>query len=346
MSWLDEAKRLTIRRAASEAGLKTHRSSMECPACGATKRGTRDRRLPVSFGALGWRCWACDASGDALDVLAYRVTGARLTGDRDQLDRLRQDLESRGLISEQGTRPSRPSRAPTRPEPPPEPEPSESWPPLDEILDFYRSGLKVSDDDQVVSFLQGRYHQHADRLIAMLEHLDLARAIPDRAHPKWARLGGRRWREQGYRLMFPLVDAGGIVRSLRVRRTSAGTDLPKAIPPVGYGVRGLVLACDRAAALLRSEVPEWWPEGRRHRLVIVEGETDWMTWLSQRREDTDPALVALYSGSWLPAHSSALPHGSILHIRTDHDNAGHRYAEGIMRASRRRPDLALLRGAP
>ena len=345
MSWLDEAKRLTMTQAAAAAGVKVHRSSMACPACPATKRGQRDRRLPASFGALGWRCWVCGASGDALDVLAYAVTGSRLSSDREQLETIRADLAARGLISEDDHRPAR--RAPRRPLPPPpvEPPPSEAWPPVDEVREFMQSGLKVSEDAQVVDFLRHRYKQHTDRLIALLEHLDLARAIPDRTHPRWARIGGKRWREQGFRLMFPLVDASGQMRSLRVRRTTLeASTLPKALPPVGYGCRGLVLACDRAAALLRGETPDWWPEGRLHRLVIVEGETDWMSLLVRRKTDHDPALIGLYSGAWLPDHSAALPHGAILHIRTDNDDAGHRYAEGVARASRNRRDLTLLRG--
>ena len=345
MSWLDEAKRLTMTEAAGEAGLKVHRSSMSCPACGATKRGKRDRRLPASFGALGWRCWVCGASGDALDVLAFVVTGSRLGSDRAQMETLRADLAARGLISEDDHRPAR--RAPRRPLPPApvEPPPSEAWPPVDEVRDFMQSGLKVSEDAQVVDFLRHRYQQHADRLIALLEQLDLARAIPDRVHPRWARIAGKRWREQGFRLMFPLVDASGQMRSLRVRRTTLEpSTLPKALPPVGHGCRGLVLACDRGAALLRGEAPPWWPSGLLHRLTVVEGETDWMTHLLYRKTDTDPAIIALYSGAWLPDHSAALPQGSILTIRTDHDDAGHRYADGVLRASRRRSDLTILRG--
>ena len=79
-------------------------------------------------------------------------------------------------------------------------------------------------------------------------------------------------------------------------------------------------------------------------MTIVEGETDWMTHLVLRKTPTDPAIIALYSGAWLPDHSAALPQGTILNIRTDHDEAGHRYAEGVVRASRNRKDLTLLRG--
>ena len=346
MSWLDEAKRLTMQQTTSEAGVKVHRSSMSCPACSATKRGNRDRRLPASFGPLGWRCWVCSASGDALDVLAFVVTGSRLGSDRAQMETLRADLAARGLISDDDHRPARRApRRPAPPPPPPEPAPSESWPPVDEVRDFMQSGLKVSEDAQVVAYLEDRYQDHGERLIAILEHLNLARAIPDAPAPRWARIFGKTWQQQGFRLMFPLVDATGHMRSMRVRRTTLGpSELPKALPPVGYGCRGLVLACDRAAALLRREIPAAWPEGLLHRVTIVEGETDWMTHLVLRKTPTDPAIIALYSGAWLPDHSAALPQGTILNIRTDHDEAGHRYAEGVVRASRNRKDLTLLRG--
>jgi len=346
VSWLEEAKRLTMQQTTSAAGVKVHRSSMACPACSATKRGNRDRRLPASFGPLGWRCWVCSASGDALDVLAFVVTGSRLGSDRAQMETLRADLAARGLISDDDHRPARRApRRPAPPPPPPEPAPSESWPPVDEVRDFMQSGLKVSEDAQVVAYLEDRYQDHADRLIDVLDRLDLARVIPDAPAPRWARIFGKTWQQQGFRLMFPLVDATGHMRSMRVRRTTLGpSELPKALPPVGYGCRGLVLACDRAAALLRREIPAAWPEGLLHRVTIVEGETDWMTHLVLRKTPTDPAIIALYSGAWLPDHSAALPQGTILNIRTDHDEAGHRYAEGVVRASRNRKDLTLLRG--
>jgi hypothetical protein len=345
VSWLDEAKRLTMQQTTSEAGVKVHRSSMSCPACSATKRGNRDRRLPASFGSLGWRCWVCGASGDALDVLAFVVTGSRLGSDRAQLETLRADLAARGLISDDDHRPARRApRRPAPPPPPPEPPPSESWPPLNEVMAFYTAGRPISEDDEVVAYLEDRYQDHAERLVALLDHLDLARVIPDTPAP-WARIFGKTWQQQGFRLMFPLVDATGQMRSMRVRRTTLGpSELPKALPPVGYGCRGLVLACDRAVALLRRDIPAAWPEGLLHRLTIVEGETDWMTHLILRKTPTDPALIALYSGAWLPDHSAALPQGSILTIRTDNDEAGHRYAEGVVRASRNRKDLTLLRG--
>jgi len=345
VSWLDEAKRLTMQQTTSEAGVKVHRSSMSCPACSATKRGNRDRRLPASFGSLGWRCWVCGASGDALDVLAFVVTGSRLGSDRAQLETLRADLAARGLISDDDHRPARRApRRPAPPPPPPEPPPSESWPPLNEVMAFYTAGRPISEDAEVVAYLEDRYQDHAERLVALLDHLDLARVIPDTPAP-WARIFGKTWQQQGFRLMFPLVDATGQMRSMRVRRTTLGpSELPKALPPVGYGCRGLVLACDRAVALLRRDIPAAWPEGLLHRVTLVEGETDWMTHLILRKTPTDPALIALYSGAWLPDHSAALPQGSILTIRTDNDEAGHRYAEGVVRASRNRKDLTLLRG--
>jgi len=209
---------------------------------------------------------------------------------------------------------------------------------------FYTAGRPISEDAEVVAYLEDRYQDHAERLVALLDHLDLARVIPDTPAP-WARIFGKTWQQQGFRLMFPLVDATGQMRSMRVRRTTLGpSELPKALPPVGYGCRGLVLACDRAVALLRRDIPAAWPEGLLHRVTLVEGETDWMTHLILRKTPTDPALIALYSGAWLPDHSAALPQGSILTIRTDNDEAGHRYAEGVVRASRNRKDLTLLRG--
>ena len=62
----------------------------QCPACGATHRGARDRRPAVRLvGATGWRCWACEAKGGSLRWLAAWAGGrplaeaaAEVVGDR------------------------------------------------------------------------------------------------------------------------------------------------------------------------------------------------------------------------------------------------------------------------
>jgi hypothetical protein len=55
-----------------------------CPGCGATRRGTDDRRGPVGLtrDGLGWRCHRCDAHGSSVDLAALLVLG-RLPSSRE-----------------------------------------------------------------------------------------------------------------------------------------------------------------------------------------------------------------------------------------------------------------------
>ncbi len=339
--WIDDAKALSVTDAARLLGVTTARAGMPCPGCSAPRRGKRDPRPPATFGRNSWRCWSCSASGDALDLVSFTLTGRKLSADHDQQATVRAWLVDQGITTARD-QPRRPQLRAVPAEPPP----SESWPDRAEVDAFWNSCRPVAADPACMAWLQRRYGEHASRLIAVLDHLSAARSIPTSASPSFARFGGRRWSEAGYRLIFPLSDAEGQLRSVRARDVGLRTDnrQPKAVPATGYGCRGLVLACDRARALLSgAPLPAHWPPGRLPRITIVEGETDWMAWISRRLTVTDPALIGVYSGAWLDEHSAALPHGTILAVRTDDNDAGHRYADSIARASKPRRDLTIIR---
>jgi hypothetical protein len=338
--WIDDARALSITDAATRLGVAlAGRNGLACPACGATRRSSSDRRsTSATYGARGWRCWSCTAAGDALDLVSYRLTGSKLTADRDQLATVRAWLVDQGITTED-TRPHRPHLRAV----PAEPTPSVTYPPVDEVATFWDGARPVTDDPQVLSWIGRRFGVFADDLIARIVHYDAARAIPTAGStPTWARFGGQTWRQAGYRLLLPLCDASGQMRSLRGRYVGTGPT-PKALPAAGYSCGGLVLACDRARALL-SGAPLPLPEGVLPSLVVLEGETDWLAWLSQRADDTDPALIAVYSGAWTPEYTAALPWGTKVHIRTDDDTAGHRYADAIVADCRKRRDLTITRG--
>lgn len=345
MSWLKQAKNAPILAIARDLGLPVRRSGIQCPSCRATRRSKTDRRpLSATFGAGGgWRCHRsdCGASGDISDLVAYRLTGERLGNDARQLAEVSGWLADRGYV--QIDTDSDTARAALRALPPPPPDPSKRWPDQREVLAVWNAARPVTADPAILAWMMQRYGSHADRLVRLVDHLSAARALSPGAAPSWARFGGRSWYEGGYRLIFPLCDAGGQIRSVRARRIRQ-QPTPKAIPAAGHGCAGLVLGCDRARALLSgAPLPGKWPAGRAPRVVVVEGETDWLTWLSRRRTLTDPALIGVYSGAWLPAHSAALPPASIVIVRTDDNDAGHRYAEAIARASNSRRDLSIIR---
>lgn len=80
MSWIDTAKAsITARDVATRyLGMRSKLNGMgPCPHCNAEKRGSEDPRLPVTVDreGKGWKCWACNESGDAIDLVARKVLG-------------------------------------------------------------------------------------------------------------------------------------------------------------------------------------------------------------------------------------------------------------------------------
>ena len=108
MGWIDDAKRVKVPDAADALGLTLTRvrgAAVDlgpCPACGAEKRGSSDKRRPVGLTTdrRGWRCFRCDASGDALDLVAVCLHGSGLRGmDRDRLADVYRWYTARGWCS-------------------------------------------------------------------------------------------------------------------------------------------------------------------------------------------------------------------------------------------------------
>jgi hypothetical protein len=52
--------------------------------------------------------------------------------------------------------------------------------------------------------------------------------------------------------------------------------------------------------------------------------------------DPDVAVLGIVSGSWTTTFAEKLPVGASVHIRTDHDAAGDRYAAEIVATIKRR----------
>jgi hypothetical protein len=85
------------------------------------------------------------------------------------------------------------------------------------------------------------------------------------------------------------------------------------------------MASSRAVAMLeRGELV-----GGVERVVIVEGETDYLT----RVALGEPvAVIGIFAGSWTAAHAARIPAGVDVAIRTDDDPTGAKYASGIVDA--------------
>jgi hypothetical protein len=207
------------------------------------------------------------------------------------------------------------------PPPPPAPEPERTYPPESEVAALWAAAKSVSDDAEAVAWLASR---GLDPDLVASD--DAARVLPKGARlPRWARYQRASWTETGHRLIVPMRDSAGAVKSVRASRVIDG-DSPKRLPPGGHKATGLVMACPIGTAMLNGTANP--PE-----VVIVEGEPDWLTWVT-RKTARPTARIGIVSGSWSLAMAQRLPPGTIVWLRTDHDAAGDRYAAEIARTLR------------
>jgi hypothetical protein len=129
--------------------------------------------------------------------------------------------------------------------------------------------------------------------------------------------------------MLPVYDERGRMRSVRAWCVSESND-PKRLPASGYRASGLVLACTSAVALLRAGVA---PSDARPRVVVVEGEPDFLTWATRFSDASPnvPAVLGVVAGAWSDEIAARIPSGARVIVRTHRDAAGERYAEAIKR---------------
>jgi hypothetical protein len=300
-----------------------------CPAHGDRSPSCSVTRGPD--GTLRVRCFACGFAGDVLDLLAIVE---RLDRSRDFPALLRRAAELGHVTLEREA-----SRAPgAAPRPRTEvaypathpPAIRRTFPPAEEIGAFWSMCQPVAEDPEVARWLEGR-----GLSAEAIRRYDVARALPREAQlPPWASYRGdpsirpsaAPWTALGYRLIVPLHDEAGVLRSVRARAVTR-TDGPKALPPSGYAAKGLVMADPLAALMLALGS---WPEHAERRLVVSEGEPDFLTWASR---GTGPRTLAVLgiagAGTWTKAIADRIPDGSTVIVRTDQDDAGDRYAEQI-----------------
>jgi len=198
-----------------------------------------------------------------------------------------------------------------------------------EVAALWATCIPVTDDDGVADYLTGRSIDP----VAVAD-LDLAALVAsDAALPSWAKLGHRSWLELGARLIVPLVDELGAMRSLIARRIDDAQ--PKSLAAKGYQRAGLVMACPMARHLLERG-PDI-AEGEL-RIDIAEGEIDFLTRASgwSDANELPPATLAMVQGSMSAAHAARIPKGCVVFAVTDPDPAGAKHATKIMRAYERR----------
>lgn len=296
-----------------------------------------DERTPscsVRFaddGGIAVHCFGCGAGGDVLSLIAV-ANGWDTRGDFPRVLRFAAELA--------GVPWDRSSAGRSSPARPPRAQPEPSYPPTKEVSGLWAACRPVGDEPKVTAWLGSRALN-----AGMVEDFDLARALPSGVGlPHWACHQKRKWAESGHWLIFPMFDRLGVMRSLRARRV-VGEDGPKDLSPAGFSTSGIVMADQRGRKLLetgrRSGIL---PGGVPSRIVVAEGQPDYLTWATRfsDADETAPAILGVVSGAWTGGIADRVPDGSRVVIRTHQDEAGEKYARVIYVSLRGR--CKILRG--
>jgi len=296
--------------------------------------GEKNPSLSVTIGPDGTvrvHCFSCGLSTDALGLVAkvhdldirsqFRevlIVSAGLAGLTDLVDALQRDT---------------PYEPPARPAPREAPPAVEiDYPPAEQVALVWSSTTPVTEDLAVGALLSERGIDPNE-----VARLDLARALAQHATlPRWAGYQGLSWVRTGHRLLLPVYDSDGRMRSLRAWRVVEG-DSPKRLPPGGHKAAGLVLANAPALDWLRhSEDLPYAPPPME--LTVVEGEPDFLSraTLNAGGESSvlQETIIGVLSGSWHPGFAQKVPHGSGVVLMTHRDRAGDKYAQEVAKTLR------------
>ncbi len=321
-----------------------------CPACGAELRsaGRHDRRGPIGVRAddSGWTCHACKATGDPLDLAAWRIVGTKARAAGPRLADVRAWCAGAGLCEPDAGRSPATRGGPAvelRPLPAPRPPAPPAYPPAGEVAELWTAAVRVDCDDEAAAWVRSRGLD-----VGALADRDLARVLPPGAAlPRWAHWRdrdappddpdrpGRPWTATGHRLIVPWFDAGGALRSVRARYIGEGKPYSKAASPLGCEARGLVFADALGRELLRAGPPPWFDatasEGEHGAALWVhEGEPDFLTracvvapgaLAGDAAAELQPAVWGFAAGGPSEALAARIPRGWRV-MFAQHDDAG------------------------
>ena len=364
-AWIDgmrERSVLDVARALGMAVDERRHAASPCPSCDAATRHTKssDRRGAIGLrrDGRGWSCFQCGTTGDAIELVAQSVGGARL---RDLGDARKAEVRAwcESFLGLDSSRPQAPVwRAPSKQAPATVTAPT--YPPRDEVASLWAACAPVTTDPDVARWLD----EERGILSAEVERLDLARVLPRGVQcPAWAGAGEgpswRSWGERGARLLVPLFDAEGSLRSLNARhpyKVEAGL---KSRSAKGFARAGLVMANGRALSWLNGTNAAaavcFILEGEADFLLLAVGPVAGQTWASI---EANPAAFGIFSGAWGPALALRIPDGSHVAVGTDDDTQGDAYAReigetiatrvalGSLKATRQRPTRAREEAGP
>lgn len=258
-------------------------------------------------GTLRLHCFVCNENWDAHSVVA-KVHGLDVRSDFCRVLEREADLLGGILPKSPSSRAASVSRvSQTKP-----------WPDSVELHDLWGRSQHHTGDNRPIDALFRE--KHWDREIVALH--DLARVLPaDGPFPPW-------WPEtwaSTWRVAARLFDSKGTFRTIQARAIRNVN--PKDLFPEDRVASGVFFADDLGQALLRGELLD--ADGVD--VIFAEGLTSWVRaccWSALRNRAAAILGVGSFSTSAY-RHVSWPPHGQYF-IATDDDEAGHRYAEGLL----------------
>lgn len=290
---------------------------------GLDERGSGDWWAPCPFHAEDspsfhvrahtgrYKCFGCGETGDVialvqgLEGLAFREACLRLIGGHG--------------APHPASPPSRRPRMKTK---------SGRRPSATDVRALAETLRPVDQDTGVSAYLQERGLAPAE----VATRLTLAGALPSGALcPPWAALGKRPWSAGPYRLLFPLYQpVSEAIASFRARCIDPGRT-PKSVAGTGISTRNQVMADALGRHLLTERsLPPCWPSDEPLRVIVCEGDTDFLTLATYwPDEHPSPAVLGTVMGAWTEAIAECIPSRAVVEIRTDPDGAGDRMARQI-----------------
>jgi hypothetical protein len=298
-----------------------------CPSCGEATRHhkTKDRRGAVgpTRDGGGWRCFQCDASGDAFGFAAWAVL--KRAPRRGEAREVLEVCAGLGLCDGADGKAAARSVARRTPSVPPTEPPRLERPPEGELAALWEACYRL---DAVPSNLDPRWTGEARAYlggrgldVGVLASMELCRILPPPSVITWPRWWPHRSKVR--RLAMPMFDANGAMASMQARAIVDAT--PKDMNARGFSVAELVFACPLGRAFLAGDCRDL------EAVITVEGLTDVLkvasrVYLSGRRR----AVLGVVSGSAPLVGRVDWPPGVPCWVGTDDDDQGEKYAAQIV----------------
>jgi hypothetical protein len=260
-------------------------------------------------------CFSCHGSSekgkDVFDLIAV-MRGLDINRDFLEIRRIAADLANYRLDEPQAVKSS--YVPPKIIQPLAEASVEPSYPPVDEVRALWAACIPASDDAQATAWLRSRRLDPT-----LIDDFVLAKVIPSQglSLPEWA----RHWMFFNARLLVPLFDAAGAMRSFKGRNLSSRPDPgEKSIAAKGASKK-LVMADGVGQALLAGRNQS---TGLTTEVILTEGEPDFLLWATRYPDsyETPPAVLGVYSGSWTEAIAERIPDNSEVVSRLDPDPGG------------------------